>query len=341
MWYFIPSKWNLVVKGYCTRYRVAIPYSIASYAGLVRWNISELRSLDFCQKDHKSTVILSDHIPLDHTHIVRQCKAGMEMSSTSTDAENIINHMRNATSDYAEKKPSSREQLLHLGQALIASLELPSEQFNVWVAQKWVSLAKLEALSLICWADQPNWIANCRMAIELKLFEVLTASDEHGISAEDLAARAQGEDLRYSRKADSARQGESHLESVLHRYSEHLWGQVSRLLHHPDHTEFPSVLFAFCSSWLEPPRLYHDSWAAKASHEKRLLEGSGERDCRTKKAGFKITGIWSLEMGTESLIEAELVWFIERPSLQRPKASALDVISTCGWFCIGFPMVRT
>ncbi|KAI1380465.1 putative O-methyltransferase [Hypoxylon crocopeplum] len=91
------------------------------------------------------------------------------MSSTPS---TILSQLQVAGSAYAEKRPGAREQLLNLGYALISSIELPSE-----------------AIQRMGWAE-PARAAHCRIGVELKLFEHLKGSGERGISAKELAAKA-------------------------------------------------------------------------------------------------------------------------------------------------------
>jgi len=90
--------------------------------------------------------------------------------------EAILEKLQSVGAAYADRKPGAREQLINLSHALISSLELPSE-----------------AIQRMGWAE-PARAAHCRIAVELKLFELLKESGSNGISAKDLAAKANGAD---------------------------------------------------------------------------------------------------------------------------------------------------
>ncbi|KAI1416455.1 putative O-methyltransferase [Hypoxylon sp. FL1857] len=100
------------------------------------------------------------------------------MSSTP---ESILAQLQAAGSEYAEKTPGAREKLLNLGYALVSSLELPSE-----------------AIQRMGWAE-PARAANCRVAVELKIFDILKESGEQGASARDLAASTGADEILISR----------------------------------------------------------------------------------------------------------------------------------------------
>ncbi|KAI1208147.1 putative O-methyltransferase [Annulohypoxylon truncatum] len=100
------------------------------------------------------------------------------MSSTP---EAVIAQIQAASAAYAEKKPGAREQLLNLGYALVSSVELPSE-----------------AIQRMGWAE-PAKAAHCRIAVELKLFELLKESGEQGMTAKDLATKTGADEVLLTR----------------------------------------------------------------------------------------------------------------------------------------------
>ncbi|KAI1633661.1 putative O-methyltransferase [Biscogniauxia mediterranea] len=102
------------------------------------------------------------------------------MSSSSGKPEAILSQLQTVGAAYAENKPGAREQLINLSQALISSLELPSE-----------------AIQRMGWAE-PARSAHCRIAVELKLFEILKDNDQ-GLSAKELAAKANANDVLIAR----------------------------------------------------------------------------------------------------------------------------------------------
>ncbi|KAI5921320.1 putative O-methyltransferase [Camillea tinctor] len=102
------------------------------------------------------------------------------MSPSSRTPEAILSELQTIGAAYAEKKPGAREQLINLSQALISSLELPSE-----------------AIQRMGWAE-PARAAHCRIAVELKLFEALRDNGE-GLSAKELAAKANADDVLIAR----------------------------------------------------------------------------------------------------------------------------------------------
>ncbi|KAI0888386.1 putative O-methyltransferase [Annulohypoxylon maeteangense] len=99
---------------------------------------------------------------------------------TST-PEAILAQLQAAGAAYSEKKPGAREQLLNLGYALVSSVELPSE-----------------AIQRMGWAE-PAKAAHCRLAVELKLFELLKGSGEQGITAKDLAVKSGADEVLIAR----------------------------------------------------------------------------------------------------------------------------------------------
>ncbi|KAI1085383.1 putative O-methyltransferase [Whalleya microplaca] len=103
------------------------------------------------------------------------------MSSTTSQPEAILSQLQLIGSEYAEKKPGSREQLLNLSHALISSLELPSE-----------------AIQRMGWAE-PARSAHCRIAVELNLFELLKEGGTQGMSAKDLATKTGANEVLISR----------------------------------------------------------------------------------------------------------------------------------------------
>ncbi|KAI0382244.1 putative O-methyltransferase [Hypomontagnella monticulosa] len=100
------------------------------------------------------------------------------MAST---VEAILAQLQAAGSAYAEKKPGAREQLLNLSHALISSVELPSE-----------------AIQRMGWAE-PARAAHCRIAVELKLFELIQESGEQGINAKDLSTKVGADEVLIAR----------------------------------------------------------------------------------------------------------------------------------------------
>ncbi|KAI0592982.1 putative O-methyltransferase [Biscogniauxia sp. FL1348] len=102
------------------------------------------------------------------------------MSSSSGKPEAILSQLQTVGAAYAENKPGAREQLINLSQALISSLELPSE-----------------AIQRMGWAE-PARSAHCRIAVELKLFEILKENDQ-GLSAKELATKANANDVLIGR----------------------------------------------------------------------------------------------------------------------------------------------
>ncbi|KAI1491131.1 putative O-methyltransferase [Biscogniauxia mediterranea] len=102
------------------------------------------------------------------------------MSSSSNKPEAILSQLQTVGAAYAENKPGAREQLINLSQALISSLELPSE-----------------AIQRMGWAE-PARSAHCRIAVELKLFEILKDNDQ-GLSAKELAAKVNANDVLIAR----------------------------------------------------------------------------------------------------------------------------------------------
>ncbi|KAI1453937.1 putative O-methyltransferase [Annulohypoxylon moriforme] len=99
---------------------------------------------------------------------------------TST-PETILAQLNNAGSAYAKKEPGARERLLNLGYALVSSVELPSE-----------------AIQRMGWAE-PAKAAHCRIAVELKIFELLKESGAQGISAKDLATKTGADEVLIGR----------------------------------------------------------------------------------------------------------------------------------------------
>ncbi|XXG94868.1 hypothetical protein Hte_001127 [Hypoxylon texense] len=101
------------------------------------------------------------------------------MSSPTPEA--ILAQLQAAGSAFAEKKPGAREQLLDLGYSLVSSLQLPSE-----------------AIQRMGWAE-PARAAHCRIAVELKIFELLKESGERGVSAKDLATKTGADEVLIAR----------------------------------------------------------------------------------------------------------------------------------------------
>ncbi|KAI0899293.1 putative O-methyltransferase [Annulohypoxylon nitens] len=95
--------------------------------------------------------------------------------------EAVLSQLQAASAAYAEKKPGSREQLLNLGYALVSSVELPSE-----------------AIQRMGWAE-PARAAHCRLAVELKLFELLEESGKQGTTAKELAAKTGADEVLIKR----------------------------------------------------------------------------------------------------------------------------------------------
>ncbi|KAI4595374.1 hypothetical protein KJ359_007049 [Pestalotiopsis sp. 9143b] len=94
--------------------------------------------------------------------------------------EEVLCQPQAVGSAYANKKPGAREQLINLCHSLISTLELPSE-----------------AIQRMGWAE-PARAAHCRIAVELKLFEILE-NGHQGLSAEHVAEEASTNPVLVSR----------------------------------------------------------------------------------------------------------------------------------------------
>ncbi|KAK7734306.1 hypothetical protein SLS53_007956 [Cytospora paraplurivora] len=101
--------------------------------------------------------------------------------ASSQPPEAILAQLQKTGAAFADKQPGAREQLLNLSHALIASLELPSE-----------------AIQRMGWAE-PARAAHCRIAVELKLFELLKDSGAAGISSRELAAKSGAHEVLIAR----------------------------------------------------------------------------------------------------------------------------------------------
>ncbi|KAI1659016.1 putative O-methyltransferase [Daldinia decipiens] len=103
------------------------------------------------------------------------------MAQDASQVEAILSQLQTAGASYKAKTPGAREKLMSLSHDLISSLELPSE-----------------AIMRMGWAE-PARAANCRTAVDLKIFEYLNQSGEAGITAKELAAKCSADDVLISR----------------------------------------------------------------------------------------------------------------------------------------------
>ncbi|KAK2613239.1 hypothetical protein N8I77_000163 [Diaporthe amygdali] len=98
--------------------------------------------------------------------------------------EDLLKRLQDAGAAYKEDKHGARERLTSLCYTLIASLESPSE-----------------SLQRIGWAE-PARNADCRTAIDLKLFELMKEDEEigvQGVTAKELAGKAGADEVLISR----------------------------------------------------------------------------------------------------------------------------------------------
>ncbi|KAH8808630.1 putative O-methyltransferase [Xylogone sp. PMI_703] len=102
-------------------------------------------------------------------------------SSPNREASAILTRLSSVAQGYEKNIPGTRELLIDLCQALITTLELPSE-----------------AIQRIGWAE-PARAAHCRTAIDLNLFDHLKESSTNGATSGELAKKTGAEKSLISR----------------------------------------------------------------------------------------------------------------------------------------------
>ncbi|OTB18911.1 hypothetical protein K445DRAFT_314752 [Daldinia sp. EC12] len=103
------------------------------------------------------------------------------MTQDTSHVDAILSQLQTAGASYKANTPGAREKLMSLSYDLISSLELPSE-----------------AIMRMGWAE-PARAANCRTAVDLKIFDHLKESGGAGITAKDLAVKTSADESLISR----------------------------------------------------------------------------------------------------------------------------------------------
>ncbi|KAI8956424.1 putative O-methyltransferase [Daldinia sp. FL1419] len=103
------------------------------------------------------------------------------MTRDTSQVEAILSQLQAAGTSHKANTPGAREKLMSLSYDLISSLELPSE-----------------AIMRMGWAE-PARAANCRTAVDLKIFDHLKESGEAGATAKELAVKCGANEVLISR----------------------------------------------------------------------------------------------------------------------------------------------
>ncbi|KAI1466310.1 putative O-methyltransferase [Daldinia caldariorum] len=98
------------------------------------------------------------------------------MAQDPSQVDTILSQLQTAGASYKANTPGAREKLMSLSYDLISKLELPSE-----------------SIMRMGWAE-PAKAANCRTAIDLKIFDHLKESGEAGITAKELALKTSADE---------------------------------------------------------------------------------------------------------------------------------------------------
>ena len=116
--------------------------------------------------------------------------------------EAILSQLQTAGVSYAKQTPGGREKLMSLCHDLISTLELPSESIMrmAWAevslppyAKRGASQVSRRGISLT--GVQPAKAAHFRIAVDLDIFGHIKRSGAAGITAKDLAAKCNADEV--------------------------------------------------------------------------------------------------------------------------------------------------